>query len=186
MLRDEAGADSLARAVHALSDGRVGYAQAIGEALSSMVDAQGVGDPVSALTALLSPDGRLARSVRRLLRAAAASRARLRRAESDPGNPRAGRAAHAHRSGAAAQAHAGLDEGLPVVAGGRRPDRVAAQALQLRRSAAARLGAGSTAGRRVRPKTRSRAKCSRTRSAGCRSPSPRWSSPAAVSSDARR
>ena len=60
MLRDEAGADALARAVHALSDGRVGYANAIGEALSSMVDAQGVGDPVSALTSLLSPGGRLA------------------------------------------------------------------------------------------------------------------------------
>jgi hypothetical protein len=60
MLRDEAGSDGLARAVHSLSDGRVGYAQAISEALSRMVDAQGVGDPVSALTSLLSPDGRLA------------------------------------------------------------------------------------------------------------------------------
>jgi hypothetical protein len=60
ILRDEAGSESLARAVHTLSDGRVGYAQAIGEALSRMVDAQGVGDPVSALTGLLSPDGRLA------------------------------------------------------------------------------------------------------------------------------
>jgi hypothetical protein len=62
MLREEGGGDMLARAVHALSDGRVGYAQAIGEALSRMVDAQGVGDPVSALTSLLSPDGRLAAS----------------------------------------------------------------------------------------------------------------------------
>ena len=62
MLRDEAGSESLARAVYSLSDGRVGYAQAIGEALSRMVDAQGVGDPVSALTSLLSPDGRLAAS----------------------------------------------------------------------------------------------------------------------------
>jgi hypothetical protein len=60
MLRDEMGSEALARAVHALSDGRVGYAQAIGEAMSSMVDAQGVGDPVSALTSLLSADGRLA------------------------------------------------------------------------------------------------------------------------------
>jgi hypothetical protein len=59
MLRDEGGADGLARAVHALSDGRVGYAHAIGEALSRMVDAQGVGDPISALISLLSPDGRL-------------------------------------------------------------------------------------------------------------------------------
>ena len=60
VLRDEAGSDGLARAVCSLSDGRVGYAHAIGEALSRMVDAQGVGDPVSALTSLLSPDGRLA------------------------------------------------------------------------------------------------------------------------------
>ena len=60
MLRDDLGADALARAVHTLSDGRVGYAHAIGETLSNMVDAQGVGDPVSALTSLLSPDGRLA------------------------------------------------------------------------------------------------------------------------------
>ena len=56
------GSESLARSVHTLSDGRVGYAQAIGEALGRMVDAQGVGDAVSALTQLLSPDGRLAAS----------------------------------------------------------------------------------------------------------------------------
>jgi hypothetical protein len=62
LLRDETGADGLARAVHALADGRVGYASAIGETLSRMVDAQGVGDPISALTSLLSPDGRLAES----------------------------------------------------------------------------------------------------------------------------
>ena len=62
MLREDGGGDMLSRAVHSLSDGRVGYAQAIGEALSGMVDAQGVGDPVSALTSLLSPDGRLATS----------------------------------------------------------------------------------------------------------------------------
>jgi len=60
MLGDEGASEGLARAVLTLSDGRVGYAQAIGEALSRMVDAQGVGDPVSALTLLLSPDGRLA------------------------------------------------------------------------------------------------------------------------------
>jgi hypothetical protein len=60
VLRDEAGSEALGHAVHSLSDGRVGYAQAIGEALSNMVDAQGVGDPVSALTGLLSPDGKLA------------------------------------------------------------------------------------------------------------------------------
>jgi hypothetical protein len=62
LLGDEAGAEALTGAVHALSDGRVGYAHAIGEALSAMVDAQGVGDPISALTSLLSHDGRLADS----------------------------------------------------------------------------------------------------------------------------
>jgi hypothetical protein len=60
LLHEQDGADALARAVHTLSDGRVGYAQAISEALGQMVDSQGVGDPVSALTSLLSPDGRLA------------------------------------------------------------------------------------------------------------------------------
>jgi hypothetical protein len=59
ILRDEAGSDALARSVYTLSDGRVGYALAISEALSSMVDAQGVGDPVSALTSLFSPAGQL-------------------------------------------------------------------------------------------------------------------------------
>ncbi len=62
VIHDDAGADAMTSAVHALADGRVGYAQAIGEALSRMVDAQGVGDPVSALASLLSPDGRLAES----------------------------------------------------------------------------------------------------------------------------
>ena len=140
MLRDDRGADSLARAVYTLSDGRVGYAQAIGEALSRMVDAQGVGDPVSALTQLLSPDGRLAASC------ASCYELRLHRArgygalEGHSGNSRAGRTADAHRSRAAAQAHAGLDQRLLVVARGRRSDRLAAQALQLLRSAAARVG----------------------------------------------
>jgi hypothetical protein len=60
LLRDEVTAEALARAVYTLSDGRVGYALAIGDALNHMVDTQGVGDPVSALTSLLSPDGRLA------------------------------------------------------------------------------------------------------------------------------
>lgn len=59
-LGDDANAQGLVRAVHALSDGRAGYARAIGEAFAAMFDGQGVGDPVSALTALLSPEGRLA------------------------------------------------------------------------------------------------------------------------------
>jgi hypothetical protein len=60
MLRDDAAGETLARAVYTLSDGRVGYALPIGETLSHMVESQGVGDPVSALTSLLSLDGRLA------------------------------------------------------------------------------------------------------------------------------
>ena len=60
LLGDEAGSDALTDAVRTLSDGRAGYAHAIAEALSRMVDVQGVGDPVSALTSLLSHDGQLA------------------------------------------------------------------------------------------------------------------------------
>jgi hypothetical protein len=60
LLRGDAGDDGLARVVYTLSDGRVGYARAIAEELSRMVNAQGVGDPVSALTSLMSPEGRLA------------------------------------------------------------------------------------------------------------------------------
>jgi hypothetical protein len=60
MFGDDLSSEALARAVYTLSDGRVGYAQAIGQALNHMVGTRGVGDPVSALTSLLSPDGRLA------------------------------------------------------------------------------------------------------------------------------
>jgi hypothetical protein len=62
MHRDAAGMQALVGAVHALSDGRAGYARAIGEALAGMFDSRGVGDPVSALTALFSPEGRLTAS----------------------------------------------------------------------------------------------------------------------------
>ena len=62
MRRDEAGVQALVPAVQALSDGRAGYAGAIGEALASMFDSRGVGDPVSALAALFAPDGRLTAS----------------------------------------------------------------------------------------------------------------------------
>ena len=141
MLRDEAGADGLARAVHTLSDGRVGYAHAIGETLSRMVDAQGVGDPISALTSLLSPDGRLAETC------AACYELRLHRARGygalkaileilaleEPLTL----TEVAHRL----QTHARIHQGLSVVAGRCRSHRLAAQALQLQRSAAARVGA---------------------------------------------
>ena len=48
--------DYLARAVQALSDGRAAYVRAIGETVTQMGP---TGDPVSALTALLSADGAL-------------------------------------------------------------------------------------------------------------------------------
>lgn len=59
---DAGGSDiaDLARAVHALADGRPGYVQAIGEELTAM-QRHGGGDPVSALAALLGPDGQLSR-----------------------------------------------------------------------------------------------------------------------------
>jgi hypothetical protein len=50
--------DDLAVSVQALADGRAAYVRAIGEATASM--SQGGGDPVSALTALLTSDGGLA------------------------------------------------------------------------------------------------------------------------------
>jgi len=50
--------DELARAVQALTDGRAVYVRAIGEMMAQM---GGTVDPVSALTALLSPDGALTR-----------------------------------------------------------------------------------------------------------------------------
>jgi hypothetical protein len=50
----------LARAVHALADGRPFYVQAIIDELVTMQE-HGGGDPVSALAALLAPDGQLTR-----------------------------------------------------------------------------------------------------------------------------
>lgn len=53
------GAEELARAVHALADGRPVYVHAILDAMAGM-DRQGGGDPLSALASLLAPDGALA------------------------------------------------------------------------------------------------------------------------------
>jgi hypothetical protein len=52
--------DYLGRAVQALTDGRAVYVRAIGEAMSDM----GAPDPISALTALLSSDGKLTHTCR--------------------------------------------------------------------------------------------------------------------------
>ncbi len=79
------------------------------------------------------------------------------------------RRADADRDLAAPAAHAGLDQGLPVVARGRRPRDRAAEALQLHRPAAARLGPPALPRRPRRPTTTSRAKCTATRCRACRS-----------------
>jgi hypothetical protein len=100
-------------------------------------------DPFSALTCAAGARRRARRRLPVLLRTAPAPRARLRRAEGHPRRARAGRAAHAHRDRAAAPPHARLDEGLPVVARRRGPHRVPAEAIQLRRSDAAPLGAAA-------------------------------------------
>ena len=51
-----------ARAVQALADGRPAYVRAIADGLAVMYDRQGAGDPVSALSGLFAPDGRLTAS----------------------------------------------------------------------------------------------------------------------------
>ncbi len=53
-------AEYLARTVQALADGRPAYVRAIADELAAMRTAGG-GDPISALAALLAPEGRLAR-----------------------------------------------------------------------------------------------------------------------------
>jgi hypothetical protein len=47
------------RAIHALSDGHAGYAQAIGQAMTSL----GGADPISALASLLAPEAALTREI---------------------------------------------------------------------------------------------------------------------------
>jgi hypothetical protein len=53
----------VARAIHALTEGRPAYVQALGEELAAQHDhpGAGAGDPVSALASLMAPGGRLAR-----------------------------------------------------------------------------------------------------------------------------
>jgi hypothetical protein len=60
---DDRARDELARLVHAISDGRPSYARMIAEASTSLA-ARGTVDPVSALTALLSPSGTIATACR--------------------------------------------------------------------------------------------------------------------------
>lgn len=57
---DAADAEHTARSVQALADGRPAYVRALADELGTMRE-HGGGDPVSALAALLAPDGRLAK-----------------------------------------------------------------------------------------------------------------------------
>ena len=130
--------DDLAATIHALADGRAAYVRAIGDMTASM--SQRGGDPISAMTALLTSDGTLTAwcGYRYEIRL---HRARLRRAQGHPRDSGRRRTAHAHRDLATPAAHAGLHEGLPVVARRRGPRGGTPEALQLRRSGAAPLGA---------------------------------------------
>ena len=97
-------------------------------------------DPSSALTALSAPTGRLhAGAATATSSGCIAPAATARSRPSSTSSPK--RAAHADRDLTPSAPHARLDEGLPVVARGRRSRHVPRQALQLRRSAAARLRA---------------------------------------------
>ena len=174
---DDRARDDLARLVHAISDGRPSYARLIAEASAGMAPRGGCRSGQRA--ELAARARRLAvHRVPLLLRAAPAPRARLRRAEGDPRRARRGRAADADRDRAPPAADAGIDEGLSLVAGGRRPDRLAAEALQLRRPDAAPLGPPALPRRARRATKTSRARCTRTSSRGCPTPSPRSRSPA--------
>jgi hypothetical protein len=57
---DSSDADYMARAVHALADGRPTYVRALADELAAMRVERG-GDPLSALAALLAPEGDLAK-----------------------------------------------------------------------------------------------------------------------------
>jgi hypothetical protein len=141
MRGDSPNGEYLARTIQALADGRPAYVRALAEELADMRE-HGGGDPISALGSLLAPGGRLARECGfsyelRLHRARGYARSkrfstlsRRRKASRSPDIP-------------APAAHAGLDQGLPVVARRRGPRHRAAEALQLHRPAVARLGAAA-------------------------------------------
>ena len=84
---------------------------------------------------LFAPAGRLTARCRESYESQA-PRARIRRAQGDPGHSRGARAAEPHRDRAAPAPHARLDEGLPVVARGRRSRHLPQQAVLVRGSAA--------------------------------------------------
>ena len=157
--------DDLARSVQVLADGRSSYAT--GPRRDDGPDGPR-GRPDQRPGGAAVARGRAEPHLPLLLRAAAAPRPRLRRTEGHPRDSGGRRAAEPDRDLDPAAAHAGIHEGLPVVARGRGPGDVAAEALQLRRPAAARLGAAALPARR-RPAPRTwRARSSSTRSRDCR------------------
>ena len=168
-------AADMARAVHALTDGHTGHAQALLTAMAEL-SRHGGSDPISALAALFGPAAQLAARAGLVLRAAPAPRARLRRAQRHPRHPRRGGAADADRDRAAPAAHARLDEGLPVVARGRGPRERAAEALHVCRPAAAPVGAPALPSRAADRGRHRAAKCTSTRWRAC----PQSRSPALV------
>ena len=89
--RRAATREFLARTVHALADGRPAYVRALADELAAMREHGGpaAATPISALAALLAADGRAREQCALLLRAAPAPRARLRRAQGHPRDPRA-------------------------------------------------------------------------------------------------
>ena len=132
----------------------------------------GTPDPISALTALLRPDGALDHWCHfcyelRLHRARGygALKAILDILAEEEALTLTEISQRLHRT-------PGLDEGLPVVARGRRPGRLAPEALQLHRPAAPAVGPSPLPARRPRPRRTSPARSSATRSRASRSPSP--------------
>jgi hypothetical protein len=120
-------ASTIAPAVTALSAGSPTAAHVLLAGLAAMGQAT---DPVAALAAAIAPDGALTARCRECYEL------RLHRARGYPRRARRQRAVESHRDLARPPPDAGLDEGLFVVARGRRSDRDARQALLVRRSAA--------------------------------------------------
>ena len=144
-------------------------------------------DPISALTALLSPDGALDRWCRfcyelRLHRARGygALKAILDiLADEEP--------LTLTEISHAPAPHAGLDQGLPVVARGRRPGDVARRSATASPTRCCALGPPALPADAARPKTTSRARCSATRCARvCRSRGARPAPVASPSAGGRR
>ena len=130
--------DYLGRTIQALTDGRVVYVRAIGEMMGHMGRSA---DPISALTALLTADGALTHWCRfcyelRLHRARGygALKAILDILAGEEPLTLTEISLRLRRT-------PGLDQGLSFVAGGRRPRHVTAEAIRLRRPAAAAVGA---------------------------------------------